>query len=207
MPQVLYMQHNSGSKVLVWEISETEDYFKDRLTDFVEEDAEYINCSIPHKRVQLLACRYACKQLLEQIQIPFKGIIKDEYGKPHLHNLPYHISLTHTSTFVAVAFHKNKPLGIDMEKPTDKLWKIRDRLFTKEEIFLIGSSIKTMTLFWSAKEGLYKLYGKRGLDFKEHIQIKRTRDYYTGVIQKDSYHSYHEIFYTEVFSYGLTLVI
>jgi len=69
-----------------------------------------------------------------------------------------------------------------------------------------SSQIAEMTLIWSAKESLYKLYNKKELDFKKHLVIEpfnsvQTEKLFMGNILKDYIHRKQKIhfkFYEQV---------
>jgi len=63
----------------------------------------------------------------------------------------------------------------------------------ENELAFAGNTnqIAEMTLIWSAKETLYKLYNKKELDFKKHLLIEpfslvQTEKFFFGTINKDN---------------------
>lgn len=194
MPQAFRKSHNSGTELIVWEVSESQDFFLSKLSQLVHEDKEYITAKFEWKKLELLAARYAAKVLVEALGYTFSGIAKDEYGKPYLVDSKLRMSLTHSKEYVAVAIHPTQELGIDLERPSTKMWRIKERLFTESEITAIGDNLRTMSIFWSAKEGLYKLYGKRGIGFKENLFLKFEHDELKGSIEiGEDYATFHKV--------------
>jgi phosphopantetheinyl transferase len=109
---------------------------------------------------------------LEQNDLPYSGIHKDEFGKPFLRELTHHISLSHAYPYVAVQLDSNKSVGIDIEQPTEKLLRIAPRVLSMEELENAGSDIRKHCVYWCAKEALYKVYGKRGLHFADQLLVE-----------------------------------
>lgn len=208
MPQALRKSHNSGAEIIVWEVNESSDFFLSELSDYVFEDKEYMTARFDWKKLELLAARYAAKVLVESLGNTFKGIAKDEFGKPFLVDSTLEMSLTHSKKYVAVAIHKSQKLGVDLERPSAKMWRIKERLFSAEETNAIGTDLERMSVFWSAKEGLYKLYGKRGIDFKENLFLEYKKDQLNGSIKLASgYESHHRVFCLTFLDFLLVWVI
>lgn len=208
MPQALRKSHNSGTELLVWQVTETDAFFLSKISEHVHEDKEYISAKFDWKKLELLAARYAAKVLVEALGHSFHGIAKDEYGKPFLVDCNLQMSLTHSKEYVAVAIHKTQKLGVDLERPAPKMWRIKDRLFTSSEIIDIGDSLRRMSIFWSAKEGLYKLYGKRGIDFKKDLLLTYHNDSLEGIIDLGAdYSSKHEVFTEDFLDFILVWVV
>ncbi|SOE22438.1 Phosphopantetheinyl transferase [Spirosomataceae bacterium TFI 002] len=207
MPQVLRTSHNSGAELIVWEVVETEEFFLAQLSDNVWEDEEFLATKFPAKRLELLAARYAAKSMLSEMGLVFNGIAKDEHGKPYLIDSDMQMSLTHTSKYVSVVFHSTLKVGIDLEKPSEKMWRIKERLFSKNEIMEIGDNLEVMSIFWSAKEALYKIYGKRGMDFKVNMSLATEKGNLIGRIAMPDQVSDHRVYTKEFMEYILVWVL
>ena len=64
-------------------------------------------------------------------------------------------------------------MGIDIEKINPSIEKIACRFVRAEEEKFISTTerLNYLYIIWCAKEALYKLYGKRNLDFLKQIKI------------------------------------
>ena len=144
----------------------------------IEEDLAFFQSSFAtspdildkNKRLQWYASRY-----LVSNQLGPKAIIsKDEFGKPVLRNSKWHLSISHTPTFAAVMMHPSTPVGIDIEAATPKVIRIAHKFLRDDELQAIEpeEQIDKLILYWSAKESLYKLYGKGGIEFKSQLLIE-----------------------------------
>lgn len=91
-------------------------------------------------------------------------------GKPYLKDSFWHISISHTENYVAVALHPRLEIGIDIERYATKVLRVKER-FMREDEKAEGKEIEALLLHWSAKETLYKLIGQEEVDMKEHLRI------------------------------------
>jgi phosphopantetheinyl transferase len=123
------------------------------------------------RRLEWLAVR----QLVHQMSGREKrgAFIKDEFGKPHLQDSDYQISISH-SDGLAAAIAAPVSVGIDIQKIVTKITRIAHKFLREEERVSIKDEthIPHMHLYWGAKEALYKAYGRRELDFKQHIIVQ-----------------------------------
>jgi phosphopantetheinyl transferase len=165
----LYKLKNTGTESAwgIWKVEESAEELA--FTAFEEAPEGIIHLT---KRLEWLASRVLVRTLLEQNDLPYSGIHKDEFGKPFLRELTHHISLSHAYPFVAVQLDKNKSVGIDIEQPTEKLLRVAPRVLSMEELENAGSDIRKHCAYWCAKEALYKVYGKRGLHFANQLLVE-----------------------------------
>ncbi len=185
----------------VWKITETLNELKinfDLEADYLLLANEIVN---EYKRVEFLVSRITIKSACFENNISFKSINKDEHGKPFLENSDWQMSISHTKDFVGVVLRKYKPLGIDIEKPQAKMFKVLKRLCTYSELEIIADKMEYASIIWSAKEALYKLYGKRNVDFKENLLIKKNENVFVGKIKMPDYEAEHSIYIEKLFDY------
>jgi phosphopantetheinyl transferase len=147
----------------VWKITEEESFFESHLR---------APENIPHPKVRLqwYATRYLANELSGQ---PVE-VLKDEFGKPYLKNALQHISLSHTVNYAVVILSKNYEVGIDIEAVHPRVERIAHKFLTSDELAAIKPEEYTakLTLLWSAKEALYKLHGRKQLDFTTQLLIE-----------------------------------
>jgi 4'-phosphopantetheinyl transferase len=167
MPAMKLQKDNAQSGWALWFISETED-------ELQHASGEIIDSSVANypKRLEWLAGRALVKELVEQCGMNYYGLEKNEFGKPYLKNHPHHISLSHSYPYVAAQIDLHTEVGIDLEQPKQKLLNIAPRILAATELTDAGQDIVKHCVYWCAKEALYKSYGKRGLSFAEHLNVK-----------------------------------
>ena len=116
-----------------------------------------------------MATRLLTYELLDEKVI----IDYNEFGKPSLRNDKRQISISHTQGMVAVQIG-NKYAGVDVEKISGRVAKIAHKFLSPTELKAIDikNQLLHMYAYWGAKETIYKIYGRRRLDFKENIKIE-----------------------------------
>lgn len=158
---------NEQSGWALWHITESEEALARQLAP--EVCPQDIVSKL--KRLEWMAGRILIRTLVEKAGLPYKGLYKDEFGKPFLKHHLHQISLSHSYPHVAAQMDCVLPVGIDVEQPKEKLLKIAHRVLSKSEEIDAGSDIQKNCVYWCAKEALYKIYGKRGLSFSEHLNV------------------------------------
>ncbi|MDQ2721575.1 MAG: 4'-phosphopantetheinyl transferase superfamily protein [Bacteroidota bacterium] len=170
----LFYQHNinDSTKLAVWHITETEVFFLEKVT-------LQNNIRHPHKRLQHLAGRYLLQLLYPDFPLHLISVAGSK--KPLLKNEEFHFSISHCGDYAASIVSKTKQVGIDVELVTPKIELIKNKFLDEEELKLLSSAscqlsivnYQLLTLFWSAKEAIYKWYGKGSIDFKKNIIIDK----------------------------------
>jgi 4'-phosphopantetheinyl transferase len=130
----------------------------------------------------------ACAKFLVNEMLGFEKpvqLIKDEFGKPHIQNSSIAISFSHCKKFLACSIDLDgNSVGIDIEIQRDNI-----RLLAKKFISEFDNSpLKDdahAQLIWGAKEVLYKIYGRKSIDFKRDLEINYT-DKLIGKIKKEN---------------------
>ena len=155
-------------RIALWHITENEGFLS-KILDSESCPTEIISLQ---KRLEWICGRIIIKHLALTSGLMYKGIHKDEFGKPFLRESEQHISLSHSYPYVAAQIHPVNSVGIDIEQPKEKLLRIAPRILDAEELKDAGSNIVKHCVYWCAKEALYKIYGKRGLLFTNHLHLK-----------------------------------
>jgi phosphopantetheinyl transferase len=172
----LFYQHqiNETTRLGIWKIEETEEFFLKRVP-FKKE------VSHPHKRLQHLAGRYLLPVLFDDF--PLDEILIADTRKPFLQNEQYHFSISHCGQYAAAIASTIERVGVDIELITPKIEKIREKFLGEAEWKLASKSFRNpnsrlptpdsllLTLLWSCKEAIFKWYGNGELDFKKHMQL------------------------------------
>lgn len=165
MPLVYQQNINAVTKMGVWHITETEDFFLQQVP---------LQKKITHwrKRLQHLAGRYLLKELYPDFPLALIKIA--DTRKPFLEDEAYHFSISHCEDYAAVIVSKEYRVGVDVELVNDKIEKIIHKFLSRQEKTLLHpNNINTAaTLLWSVKESVYKWKGSGGVDFIKHINIQ-----------------------------------
>ncbi len=165
MPLVYQQNINAVTKMGVWHITETEDFFLQQVP--LQKEITHW-----HKRLQHLAGRYLLKELYPDFPLDLIKIA--DTRKPFLENEAYHFSISHCGDYAAVIISKEYRVGVDVELVNDKIEKIIHKFLSRQEKTLLHPNDinTTATLLWSVKESVYKWKGSGGVDFIKHINIQ-----------------------------------
>ena len=136
------------------------------------EKLSYANISHPEKKKEWATARLAIHDALKALQVPYPGFFKDEHGKSQSMNGQGFVSLTHTPGFAGAIFHREQPVGIDMDLIREKILKIGFRFLDRSELDFLEKDPVHYTMAWSAKESIFKCQGKRGVSFRENILLE-----------------------------------
>jgi len=139
---------------------------------------------------------------------------KDSFNKPSLkvNDQTFHISITHSFQFAAIIVSKNKTVAIDIEKLDERIQRVKHKFMRDDELeyLLPGNESIMLVSIWSAKETLYKFYGKKELDFKKNLKIESFIPQITfdirGLIDKVQ-KQYHTIYVEIIDGYVLTYIL
>ena len=148
--------------VALWEITESFDELRKQVP---EAWLEGINL------LKLSKHNLAARALANTVCPGFQLLEKDEFGKPYFESADYQISISHAGKYAAFMLHRNEECGIDMEKITNRIIPITRKFIREDERQYEKLGLKGMFMVWCAKEAMYKLYGRKALDFKAHLKL------------------------------------
>jgi len=170
MPIFFQQQINESTRLGIWKIEETEEFFKGTVP-------QHRDVTHPHKRLQHLAGRFLLQFLFPGF--PYELIQIADTRKPFLPDEQYHFSISHCGDYAAAIVSKDQRVGIDIEIPTQKIAGIMYKFLTAKEHELFHliepdkDRIPFATLLWSAKESVFKWDGNGGVDFRRQIELKK----------------------------------
>jgi phosphopantetheinyl transferase len=181
MPIFFQHQINDYTRLGIWKIEETEEYFKGNVP-------RHRDVTHPHKRLQHLAGRFLLQYLFPDF--PYQLIEIADTRKPFLPDEQYHFSISHCGDYAATIVSKDSRVGIDIEIPVEKILKITDRFLSgaEKKMFniprltdVVGQEYsipnsRLPTLLWSAKESVFKWDGNGGVDFRKQIQLGKQHE-------------------------------
>ncbi len=112
----VFFQHriNEHTRLGIWKIEENEEFFRGNVP-------QHRDVTHPHKRLQHLAGRFLLQFLFPDF--PYELIQIADTRKPFLPDERYHFSISHCADFAAAIVSRNQRVGIDIEKPVEKIEK------------------------------------------------------------------------------------
>ena len=174
MPIFFQDRINETTRLGIWKIEETEHFFKGNVP-------QHRDVTHPHKRLQHLAGRFLLQFLFPDF--PYHLIQVADTRRPYLPNEEYHFSISHCGDYAAAIVSKTNRVGIDIETPTQRIIRIKDKFLNQQEKTEWRANehepdIISLTLLWSCKEAVFKWYGNGGVDFSDHIQLFKSSTEY-----------------------------
>ena len=168
-----YAHHTfEGGGIAIWHITESSEELYAQLATH-RYDAPLADKKNESRRAEWLAVRLLVKELFgSECEVAYHPT-----RRPYLKGSNIHISISHTKGFAAVAYHRDAPIGMDIEYISSRVERIASRFTTPDEASYIDAHDEHARqmyhlINWSAKEALYKLFDSPSLaEFKEAFHI------------------------------------
>ncbi len=178
LPLLLTRHPFPNTRFGIWQIAEEEDFFRADLPLTRQEEQEWQS----HKgirRSEWLAGRWLLHRLTGVAQrMP---LAKDAFSKPFFpNNAQFLCSLSHSKGIVGAFLLSDAApgalMGCDIQVLVDKMPRIAPRFLSSREMDFVmqhstSDQFDLYHAFWTAKESIYKAYGLKELDFREHIHV------------------------------------
>lgn len=152
----------------VWQITESSGELQSFFTSEEIADPNFQKYSFEKRKVEWLAIRV----LLKQMTGSGFEIFYTEVGKPMIkHPIYKHISISHSRDFAAVYIHQYHSIGIDIESVTRNYASVKKRYLSEPELEQVNENSMLQCIYWCAKEAVFKLVDKEGVDFRKQIHV------------------------------------
>jgi phosphopantetheinyl transferase len=172
MPSIAIPNPSTDIQLGLWQITETLEELLESLDLNLIDQNHLQTITHPQKQLEFLASRLLIKTLLSNQFIDYQGIIKNQFNQPALFSLPHQVSLTHCKDYTATILHPSKAVGIDMELIREQIRRIQSKFLSEKELAFADNDLEKLTLLWTVKEALYKLYGQKKLTFKNDMAVE-----------------------------------
>ena len=168
---MLFRSTDNGATVSVWKIEETEKELLDIISVPQEELEELMIIRSAERRREKLAVR----ALLNTIFDDKVYLGHHDNGSPFIQNNPIHISISHTTKYVAIITHPTEEVGIDIESMHRDFSAVEKKALSDEEREDLSTKNRNeqLAIYWSAKEALYKRMSQHGVDFAKQMEIEK----------------------------------
>lgn len=185
MPLFYQQNINPTTKLAIWHIEETEDFFSGTIPLTKQ-------ITHPHKRLQHLAGRFLLRYLFPSF--PFQEIIIADTKKPFLPNDEFHFSISHCGDYAAAIVSKKNRVGIDVELVTPRIENITNKFLSENEHQIFANyykqksslenrliindeknnqlTLQHLTIIWSTKEAVFKWWGNGNVNFSKDIDTR-----------------------------------
>jgi phosphopantetheinyl transferase len=171
MPVIYTRTINPETRLAVWHATEDAEKLHEQLDLEPGDEKIYAAIRNQNRKLQWLGCRMALSHLRQTRRVEIRY---DEHGKPFLASGAARISFSHTGLYAAAICSSTFNVGIDLEQIREKINRVAERFLTPYELKLASGEdrIRVLTLFWAAKEALYKINGKPDLDMQHDICVE-----------------------------------
>jgi hypothetical protein len=206
MPIFLTKQISPEITLAVWQIKETKQDLIGQLGTDLEDKSKPVNAA------ETVGIHwFASRVLLQKFFVGQKVIIhKDKNNKPtlYINDEKYFISISHSFEYVGVMVSKTHELGMDIEKIDARIERVSNKFLNEKEKEFANNTL-TKTLIWSAKESMYKWYGKKEIDFKLHLLVdsfnpENNTQNFNALLSKNSISQNLDIHYFCIDDYVIT---
>jgi len=184
MKQVFYKNTALKSLLYVWRVNSCAETLVKLVQLNPKEQRDYKALKTEKRKVEFLACRIALKSLFTNSLL----LQHKKSGKPYIKEVE-HVSISHSHNYIAIAFGDIE-VGIDIEKPQEKMLRLISRVLSEEENtnFLKKPSTKLACKLWGAKESVLKYIGDKNLNYRDDIILKEN----TATYLEKQFNIYHE---------------
>ncbi len=203
MPVYQIKNVSESIKVGVWKITETEEELLNSLINNGFNKKAVYQTKNKQRFKQWLATRLLLSDFFDTA-----NIIYDDLGKPHLDN-NWFISISHSNEFVAIILNEENNCGIDIEKTSEKVARIKHKFLNPIDLQNV-TSLEHLTLYWGAKEALYKYYGKKEVLFIENLFIEdfdKNKTIFKGTIDLPNFQITLPMYWQKIEDYILTYTL
>lgn len=153
----------------LWRIDETAGELAGRLDRKAWYAPFLERVSSEERRKEWLAVRVLLKTMLgREVRIAYTPA-----GAPYLPGETLRISISHTRGYAAVLLAAGENPGIDIEYRSGRIGRVAARVLSGRELEQLGPepSEETLLLYWSAKETVFKAWGRQEVDFRKQIYV------------------------------------
>jgi len=161
MPLIFKEKLTDDSQLGIWKKEENFEFLQSVYPLIPSEKVSFEKINNPIRKNEWLTTRILLTEMLEKRKI----IQYTEHGKPFLNDSNLHISISHSKHFISILISENYKPGIDIEHISTRVKKVEHKFLSKTELTWCHD-LDLMTACWSAKEAIFKVFGK-DLDFKD----------------------------------------
>lgn len=168
MKQAYHKKLNENNHIYVWRLTSTCSDFIDNPLVSQQEFQALEKIKSDKRKTEFLATRIALKELFSNTL----ELKHHDSGRPYIKEAK-HISISHSHQYIAIAFG-DENIGIDIEKPQEKMLKLIPRILSEKEYeeFQKNPSTELACKLWGTKESILKYIGDKNLNYRDDIKIE-----------------------------------
>lgn len=196
---------NESTILGVWKIEEDLDTLLKSVVLDNGDRKKFKGFASTSRKLEFLSVR----ALLAELIGPDARIVYNRSNKPFLKDGSKFISITHSHNLTAILLSSNERVGIDLEYMSGNIGAIAFKFLNrKEKITKVAEKRKYhLYLHWCAKEALYKICDKEGINFRKNITIEpfevKESGEIKGKVLTDKINESFDLFYTRYDNYSI----
>jgi 4'-phosphopantetheinyl transferase len=161
---------NEFSILGVWKIEEDLDSLLALVELDNDEKKKYKGFSSNSRKLEFLSVRALLSELLGKDA----RIVYNKNNKPFLKDGSRFISISHSHKLTAILSSTNEKVGIDLEYMSTNIAAFAFKFLNRKEKVAKEQEERKYHLYihWCAKEALYKICDKEGINFRKNITIE-----------------------------------
>ncbi len=196
---------NEFSILGVWKIEEDINTLLQMVVLDNDERKKYKGFTSTSRRLEFLSVRALLSELLGMDA----RIVYNKNNKPFLKDGSRFISISHSHKLTAILCSTNEKVGIDLEYMSSNIGAFAFKFLNRKEKVTKDPVNRKYHLYlhWCAKEALYKICDKEGINFKKNITIDifdvKDSGEIKGRVQTDKINESFDLFYSRYNNYAI----
>lgn len=161
---------NENTILGVWKIEEDIDALLDLIIFDNEDRKRFRGFASTSRKLEFLSVRALLAELLGKDA----HIVYNKNNKPFLKDGSRFISITHSHKLTAILASTSEKVGIDLEYMSSNIGAFAFKFLNRKEKISKDPDNRKYHLYihWCAKESLYKICDKEGINFRKDITIE-----------------------------------
>jgi 4'-phosphopantetheinyl transferase len=196
---------NEFSILGVWKIEEDMDTLLDLVVLDNDEKKKYKGFSSTSRKLEFLSVRALLSELIGKDA----KIVYNKNNKPFLKDGSRFISISHSHKLTAILLSTNEKVGIDLEYMSSNIGAFAFKFLNRKEKVSKEADEHKYHLYihWCAKEALYKICDKEGINFRKNITIEpfkvKESGEIKGQVHTDKINESFDLNYTKYDNYSI----
>lgn len=196
---------NEFSILGVWKIEEDMDTLLKLVVLDSDEKKKYNGFSSNSRKLEFLSVRALLSELIGKEA----GIVYNKNNKPFLKDGSSFISISHSHKLTAILLSTNEKVGIDLEYMSSNIAAFAFKFLNRKEKVTKEHDDRKYHLYihWCAKEALYKICDKEGINFRKNITIEpfhvKESGEIKGQVKTEKINQAFDLYYSKYDNYAI----
>jgi hypothetical protein len=196
---------NESTILGVWKIEEDIDTLLNLVVLDQADKKKYKVFASTSRKLEFLSVR----ALLAELLGTDARIVYNRSNKPFLKDGSRFISISHSNKLTAIILSRDEKVGIDLEYMSGNITSIAFKFVNRKEKITKEPEKRKYHLYlhWCAKEALYKICDKEGINFRKNITIEpfevKDSGEIMGRVLTNKINETFDLFYTRYDNYSI----